>query len=301
MPPSPTHAPTPLARRRERWFYLLITPWLIGFVCLQGGPLIGALALALFEWRLPQPPRFVGVSQLAALLVDPLLGRVLWNTFYYAAGSVPSGIALGLLLALLLRRPRRGVTLFRAIYFLPVVTTGVAMALLWSWIFNPRFGPLNALLAVVGIPGPAWLQDESWAMPALMLMSVWHVGVNMLVYLAALQTVPPELHAAAALDGAGRWQRFRHVTWPLLSPVTFYLLVVNLIGVFQFSTPAYVLTKGGPNNATMTLPLYLYLNAFTWANLGYAAALAWVLLLLVLLITLLQFRLARQWVFYRGG
>jgi multiple sugar transport system permease protein len=268
---------------------------------LQGGPLIGALALALFEWRLPQPPRFVGVSQLAALLVDPLLGRVLWNTCYYATGSVPSGIALGLLLALLLRRPRRGVTLFRAIYFLPVVTTGVAMALLWSWIFNPRFGPLNALLAVVGIPGPAWLQDESWAMPALMLMSVWHVGVNMLVYLAALQAVPPELHAAAALDGADRWQRFRHVTWPLLSPVTFYLLVVNLIGVFQFSTPAYVLTKGGPNNATMTLPLYLYLNAFTWANLGYAAALAWVLLLLVLLITLLQFRLARQWVFYRGG
>ncbi|MFZ4663750.1 MAG: carbohydrate ABC transporter permease [Caldilineaceae bacterium] len=301
MPSSPTHAPTPLARRRERWFYLLITPWLIGFVCLQGGPLIGALALALFEWRLPQPPRFVGVSQLAALLVDPLLGRVLWNTCYYAAGSVPSGIALGLLLALLLRRPRRGVTLFRAIYFLPVVTTGVAMALLWSWIFNPRFGPLNALLAVVGIPGPAWLQDESWAMPALMLMSVWHVGVNMLVYLAALQAVPPELHAAAALDGADLWQRFRHVTWPLLSPVTFYLLVVNLIGVFQFSTPAYVLTKGGPNNATMTLPLYLYLNAFTWANLGYAAALAWVLLLLVLLITLLQFRLARQWVFYRGG
>ena len=175
------------------------------------------------------------------------------------------------------------------------------MALLWSWIFNPRFGPLNALLALVGIAGPAWLQDENWAMPALMLMSVWHVGVNMLVYLAALQAVPPELHAAAALDGAGRWQRFRHVTWPLLSPVTFYLLVVNLIGVFQFFTPAYVLTKGGPNNATMTLPLYLYLNAFTWANLGYAAALAWVLLLLVLMITLLQFRLARQWVFYRGG
>lgn len=301
MSPLATHAPTLLGRRRERWFYLLITPWLIGFLCFQGGPLLGALALAFFEWRLPQPPRFVGLTHLQALVADPLLGRVLWNTFYYALATVPSGIALGLLLALLLRRGRRGVTIFRAIYFLPVVTTGVAMTLLWGWIFNPRFGPLNALLALAGINGPAWLQDETWAMPALMLMSVWHVGVNMLVYLAALQEVPLALHEAATLDGAGRWQRFRYVTWPLLSPVTFYLLVVNLIGVFQFFTPAYVLTKGGPNNATMTLSLYLYLNAFAWANLGYAAALAWVLLLLVLAITLLQLGLARRWVFYRGG
>ena len=220
------------------------------------------------------------------------------NTAYYTLGVVPTGVALGLLLALLLRREQRGVYLFRTIFFLPVVVSGVAMALLWAWVFNPRYGAINALLAYLGIAGPGWLQDEAWAMPALILMSLWGAGANMVIYIAALRDIPHELLEASTLDGAGRWSRFRHVTWPLLSPISFYLLVVNVIGSFQAFTPIYVITRGGPNNATLTLPLYIYLNAFSWDKLGYASALSLILLLFVLALTAIQFCLARAWVFY---
>jgi multiple sugar transport system permease protein len=291
----------PLGRRRERWFYLLIAPWLVGLLLFQAGPIVGAFLLSFADWPLPQPPQFVGVQHFRTLLDDPLFGRTLLNTAYYALGAVPAGTGLGLLLALLLNRGRRGVTVFRTLFFLPVVVSGVAMTLLWGWVFNPRYGVVNALLAQVGVRGPGWLQDEAWAMPALILMSLWGVGTNMVVYLAALQGVPRELHEAAALDGAGRWPRFRHVTWPLISPVTFYLLVVNMIGSFQVFTPTYILTRGGPNNATLTLPLYIYFNAFTWGRLGYASLLALFLFVLILVLTLLQFRLAERWVFYLGG
>jgi multiple sugar transport system permease protein len=273
----------------------------VGLLLFQVGPVVGAFLISFADWPLPQPPRFVGLSHLRELLTDPLLGRTLFNTAYYALGTVPTGIVLGLGLALLLNRQRRGVHLFRTIFFLPVVVSGVAMSLLWAWVFNPRYGVVNALLAEIGIRGPAWLQDETWAMPALILMSLWGTGVNMVVYLAALQRVPRNLLDAAALDGAGRWARLRHVTWPIISPVTFYLLVVNVIGSFQVFTPTYILTRGGPNNTTLTLPLYIYLNAFAWGRLGYASALASFLFALILALTLIQFRLAARWVFYVGG
>jgi multiple sugar transport system permease protein len=229
------------------------------------------------------------------------MGRTLLNTAYYAVGTVTMGIGAGLGLALLLHGQRRGAYLFRTIFFLPAVVSGVATVLLWGWVFNPRYGLANALLAQAGIRGPGWLQDEAWAMPSLILMSMWGVGTSMVVYLAALQGVPRELCEAASLDGAGRWQRFRHVIWPLISPVTFFLVVVNLIGAFQVFTPSYLLTRGGPNNATLTLPLYLYLNAFAWGHLGYASALAVVLFTAVLVLTVIQFRLAKRWVFYPGS
>jgi multiple sugar transport system permease protein len=293
--------PSPLAKRRERWFYLLVSPWIIGFLLFQGGPLLGAFALALGDWPFPNPPTFVGLSHFRAMAADTLLWKSLFNTAYYALGSVPPGIALGLLLALLLNRAGRVTALFRTIFFLPIVVSSVALTLLGGWIFNPRYGLLNQLLALTGIQGPGWLHDEAWAMPALILMSLWLLGVNMVIYLAALQNIPPELEEAAELDGAGSWNRFRHVTWPLLSPVTFYLLVVNLIGSFQVFTPSYILTQGGPNNATLTLPLYIYFNAFSWGNLGYASAISFVLFLSVMGLTVWQFRLADRWVFYAGG
>lgn len=292
---------SPLARRRERWFYLLIAPWLLGLLLFQLGPIAAALGLSFVEWPLPQPPRFVGLAQFEALAADPLVGRTLWNSAYYALGTVPPGLALGLGLALVLKRPLRGIGFFRGAVFLPVVVSGVAMTLLWGWLFNPRYGLINGLLALVGIRGPAWLQDARWAMPALILMSLWSVGTNMLIYLAALQGVPRELQEAAALDGAGRRARFRHVTWPLISPATFYLLVANVIGAFQVFTPSYILTRGGPDNATLTLPLYIYFNAFAYARIGYAATLSLLLFLIIMGLTLLQFRLARRWVFYRGA
>ena len=306
LPPTRRWLPTgkssrlsPRARQRERWFYLLIAPWLVGLLLFQAGPILAAFALSFVEWPLPQAPSFVGLQHFRTLVADPLFGRTLSNTAYYAAGTVPAGVLLGLGLALLVQRPFPGITFFRAVFFLPVVVSGVAMTLLWGWMFNPRYGLVNELLAFIGIRGPAWLQDEQWAMPALILMSLWSVGTSMLIYLAALQGVPTALYEAAALDGAGRWSRFRHVTWPLISPVTFYLLVANFIGSFQVFTPTYILTRGGPNNATLTLPLYIYFNAFSWGKLGYAATLSLLLFGITLLLTLLQFLLARRWVFYR--
>jgi multiple sugar transport system permease protein len=287
--------------QRERWFYLLISPWLVGFLLLQAGPMLAALVLAFFDWPLSGFPAFVGVTHFRTLLQDDLLARVLWNSCYYAVGSVPLSLAVGLALAILVNRRQRGIAFFRTIFFLPVVASGVALTLLWAWLLNPRYGLLNRLLALVGISGPVWLYDERWAMPSLILMSVWLAGVNMLIYLAALQNIPAESLAAAELDGANRVQQLRYVVWPLLSPVTFYLLVVNLIGALQSFTPTYVLTKGGPHNATLTLPLYLYFNAFAWARPGYAAALSLLMIVIIAALTAIQVRLVGRWVFYRGG
>jgi multiple sugar transport system permease protein len=291
----------PVARGRERWFYLLIAPWLIGFVFFQGGPVLAVVAMSFADWPVPAPPRFVGLEHYADLVRDPRFLQSLANTAYYAAGVVPAGLAIGLGLALLLRRPRPGVRLLRTIVFLPAVLSGVAMALLWGWVFNPRFGLANQVLAVFGVAGPGWLYSEAWAMPTLILLGLAGVGVNMLVFLAALEAVPAELYEAAQLDGAGRWGRFRHVSWPLVTPVTFYLGVVNLLGAFQVFTPTYVLTGGGPDGATLTLPLYLYQSAFTYGRLGYGAALAVALLVCIGLLTWALFRTFERRVFYGGS
>lgn len=289
----------PLARRKERWFYLLISPWLVGLFIFQVGPILFAFGLSFVEWPLPQSPQYVGLMNFRTLLADSLFAKTIANTAYYALGTVIPGIAVGLLLAILVRRPYPGITLFRAIFFLPAVMSGVALTLLWGWILNPQYGLVNELLAEIGLDGPGWLYDDKWAMPSLILMSLWTVGTNMLIYLAALHTLPGDLYEAAALDGAGRWQQFRNITWPLLSPVTFYLLVVNFIAAFQVFTPSYLLTRGGPNNATLTLPLYIYFNAFSWNKLGYASTLSLLLFLAVLAMTIVQFRFGRRWVFYR--
>ena len=287
-----------LSRRRERWFFALVSPWLAGFLALQAVPLAGALGLSGFEWSLPRPPTFVGAAHFEALAHDPFFARALFNSLYFAAGTVPASVGLGLALALLLNRPRAGMGVFRTIFLLPAVISGVATALAWGWILNPQYGWVNSVLAQVGIQGPAWLQDEAWAMPAVMLIQLWTGGVNMVVYLAALQGVPHELREAARIDGADAWQGFWNVTWPWITPATFYLLIANLIGAFQVFTPIYVLTRGGPYQATLTLPVYIYLNAFPWGRPGYAAALACVLVVTVLGLTLALSRFTGRRIFY---
>jgi multiple sugar transport system permease protein len=286
---------------RERWFYLLISPWLIGFVVFQAAPIAGAVALAFADWRPPLPIRWVGLENIQAMAADPLFWQAVGNTLVYGIGTVVPGLAIGLGLALLLRGVRRGGTILRGTVFLPAVLSGVATPLVWGWIFNPRFGLVNAVLGLFGIDGPAWLQDPAWAMPALIVMGLWNVGVNVIVFLAALNTVPRELHEAAALDGAGRVTRFRHVVWPALTPVTFYLAVVNAIGAFQVFTPTYLLTAGGPEGSTMTLALYTYQNAFALGRLGYASATALALVLGLIVLTVIQFRVAGRRVTYGGA
>jgi multiple sugar transport system permease protein len=288
-------------RPRERWFYLLIAPWLIGLVVFQAAPIAGAAALAFAEWAPPLPIEWVGSANFEAMVRDPRFWQALANTLVYGLGTVVPGLAIGLGLALVLRGQRRGGAVLRGAVFLPAIVSGVATALVWGWILNPRFGLLNAVLGLVGIEGPAWLQDPAWAMPALIVMGLWNVGINVIVYLAALNTVPRELHEAAALDGAGRVGRFRHVVWPALTPITFYLAIVNAIGAFQVFTPTYLLTSGGPDDSTLTLALYTYQNAFAYGRLGYASALAIAVVLGLVALTALQFRLAGRRVAYVGA
>lgn len=283
---------------RERWFYLLIAPWLIGFVVFQAAPIAGAIALSLADWRPPLPIEWVGGANFAEVARDPRFWQAAGNTIVYGIGTVGPGLAIGLGIAIVLRGQRRGGGFLRGAVFLPAVVSGVATALVWGWIFNPRYGLLNAGLALAGIQGPAWLQDPAWAMPALIVMGLWNVGVNVVVYLAALNAVPRDLLEAAALDGAGRLARFRHVAWPALTPVTFYLAIVNAIGAFQVFTPTYLLTAGGPDGSTMTLALYTYQNAFAFGRLGYASALAVVVVLALAALTALQFRVAGRRVDY---
>ncbi len=286
---------------RERWFYLLAAPWLIGLVVLQAVPIGGAAALALFDWQPPLDPRWVGTGNFQTLLADPRFGRAALNTIVYGVGTVIPGLALGLGLALLLRGVRRGRSLLQSTVFLPVVLSGVATAVMWGFVFNPRYGLINGVLGLAGIEGPAWLRDPAWAMPAVVLIGLWNVGVNVVVYVAALNSVPRELEEAAALDGAGRFARFRHITWPALTPITFYLAVVNAIGAFQVFTPTYVLTGGGPSDTTLTTSLYTYGTAFDTGLLGYASAMSLAVFAVVVAMTLALFRFAGPRVLYLGA
>ena len=288
-------------RARERWFYLLLSPWLIGLVLLQIVPLGATLLAALTRWQPPLAPRFVGLDNFAALLSDERFARAVVNTVVYGVGTVVPGLVIGLALALLLHGVRRGATVLQATVFLPAVVGGVATAFMWGWMLNPRFGLVNGLLGLFGIAGPAWLHDPAWAMPAMILIGLWNVGVNVVVYLAALNSVPRELNEAALLDGAGRLARFRYVIWPALTPITFYLAIVNAIASFQVFTPTYVLTAGGPADATLTTSLYTYQTAFAAGELGYAAAMTVAVLLAVLALTGTQFRLLGRRVAYLGA
>jgi multiple sugar transport system permease protein len=292
---------TPIARRDERRFYLFILPWLLGLALFQAGPIVAALALSLTDWNLVASPEWRGITHYDRLLNDPLLRTAVTNTLYYSAVSVPLGVGLAFGLALLVNRSWFGMGFFRTIFMMPALVSGAAIALVWGWLFNPRLGAVNALLRVLHLPTPGWLADPGWAMPTLILLSLWSVGGTMLIYLAGLRTIPRELYDAARIDGAGPLALTWHITLPMLSPVTYFLLVVGTIMSLQLFTPTYILTEGGPRNATLTLPLYIYRNAFEYQELGYAAALSVVLILLTLALTLVQVALARRWVFYAGA
>jgi multiple sugar transport system permease protein len=293
--------PSHRLRSRERWFFLLAAPWILGFVVLQLLPLLGATGLAFARWEPPLAPQWVGLGNLSALTADPRFARAIVNTAVYGLGTVIPGLVLGFALAMLLSGLRRGGGALRATVFLPAMVSGVATALMWGWIFNPRFGLLDAILGLVGIEGPAWLRDSAWAMPAMILMGLWNVGVNVVIYTAALGAVPRDLHEAASIDGAGPAARFRYVTWPALTPVTFYLMIVNAIAAFQVFTPTYLLTGGGPDDATLTTALYTYQTAFDAGRLGYASAMTVAVFAVVLLLSAGQFRLLGGRVKYLGA
>lgn len=284
-------------------FWMFVSPWVAGFLIFTAGPMLYSLVLSLFDWDLLNPPEFVGLSNYAEAAGDPLLGKALQVTLTYAVISVPLQTVLSLGVALLMNLRVAGIHVFRTIWYLPSLVTGVAQVVLFLWVFNPNYGLLNGFLSLFGIQGPAWFADPGWALPAVVIMSLWTVGGNMVIYLAGLQDVPTELYEAAALDGAGRTRTFWNITLPQISPVVFFNVVTGLIAAMQTFTQGYVVTQagGGPSNSLLFYVLYLYRNAFEFFRMGYASALAWILLVMIVLLTLLVFRGSAFWVYYESA
>lgn len=289
---------TTVHRNLEGW--LFASPWILGFVLWTLGPMIASLVIAFTEWDLISPPRWVGLANVQAMWQDELVWQALRATTVYAVISVPLHVLIGLALAMLLNTSIMGVRFYRTAFYLPSVLSGVAVALLWRWLFSTEFGLFNALLANIGIHGPSWLGDERWAMPSLIVMSLWGVGAAAIIYLAGLQGIPTDLYEAAEVDGARGWARLWYITLPLMTPVLFFQLITGIIGALQVFTQAYIMTNGGPNNATLFFLLYLYQNAFQYFRMGYASLLAWVLFLYILILTLLVYRSSGSWVYYES-
>lgn len=280
--------------------YVFVGPAILGFLIFALGPVAASLYLGFTDYDLSQM-HFIGLKNYATLLFqDPLFWQSLKVTFVYTIFSVPLGLAAGFSVAVLLNQKVHLLSVYRTIYYLPALVGGVAASMVWLWLFSRDFGLVNFFLRLVGIQGPSWLGDPTWVMPAFIIMSLWGVGGPMLIYLAGLQGIPSELYDAAKVDGAGAFGRLRHVTIPMMTPVIFFNLVMGIIGTFQVFTQAYVMTSGGPNNATLFYVLYLYQNGWQYFKMGYASALAWVLFLIIMVFTALVFRSSPAWVYYEG-
>lgn len=281
--------------------YLFILPWLLGFLVFTAGAMVYSLYLSFFNADFMTEFTFAGLANYKQMLFeDELWSKAISNTAYFSLVSVPLLTILALLIALLLNQKVVGLSIFRTIYYLPSVVQGVAVAILWVWLFHPDFGPINGLLRLFGIPGPAWLSTEEWAMPAVIIMSLWGVGGSMIIFLAGLQGIPQSFYDAAEIDGAGTLACFWHITVPMMTPTIFFSLVLGLIGSLQMFTQAYVMTRGGPNNATLTYVMHIYNKGFQQFNFGYASALAWVLFVIILVLTLLIMKSSSLWVYYEG-
>jgi multiple sugar transport system permease protein len=291
---------TKVALAEERAAWLFLAPSLVLFAIFTAIPVISAFFISFTQWNLFNEVTWVGLGNYLALAGDEIFAKVLGNTAYFVLVSVPVQIVLALLCALVLNRGIKGQTFFRVVYFLPVVTSTIAAALVWAWLFNSNFGLINAGLSLVGVTDlPKWMGSTRWAMPAIIIVSIWqNLGYAMVLFLAGLQNIGKDVHDAAALDGATGWDRFWHITLPLLSPTTFFVLVISIIGSFQVFELVLVMTKAGPANATNTLVYYIYQNGFQFYQMGYASAAAMVLFLIVLAFTLVQYKLQRRWVHY---
>jgi len=291
-----------MEREEEVGFYLFISPWLVGFLVFTLGPMIASLVISFMKYDVLSPPSFIGLENYRIMFTtDPLFWQALKVTFIYTIGAVPLGMIGALAVAILMNQPVRGIYVFRTIYYLPSLITGVPAALLWMWVFNPTVGILNYLLSLVGIKGPLWLFSETWVLPSLIIMSLWGIGGSMIIYLASLQGVPQHLYEAAEIDGAGVISRFWNVTIPMISPVIFFNLVMSIIGSFQVFTSAFVMTQGGPANASLFYVLHLYRNAFSYFKMGYASALAWILFAIIMFFSLLVVKSSPAWVYYEGA
>lgn len=280
--------------------YLYLLPTLLIIGAFSFYPVVRALLISLTHW-MPLHSEYIGLQNYKDLLVDPEFWQSMGHTLYYVVGTVPTGILIALGIALLLNLPLKGRSFYRLAYFLPYVTTLVAVAMVWAWIFNQRYGLLNYFLRFLHLSPVGWLLEPQWAIPALIIMSIWKsLGWNVVVFLAGLQNVDRELQDAARVDGAGSWHVFRHITWPLLSPVTFFVSIISIIGAFKVFTEVYVLwgTTPGPLRSASTIVFFVYEKAFQQNNMGYASAASYVLFFIIFIITLIQFAFSRRRVYY---
>ncbi len=288
--------------RWQRWSGLLfIMPWLITFLWFTLGPFIASIFLSFTNYRFIGTPTWVGFQNYANLFGDdPKFIRSIINTLYYTAVHVPGIMLLAFFVALLLNQKVKGQAIYRTAFYLPSVTAGVATAYLWILLLQPN-GLINQFLGIVGIDGPTWLTSSTWAMPALILMSFWGLGTTMIIYLAALQGIPQHLYEAASVDGAGIVRKMWHVTVPMMTPAIFLTAVLQIIGSWQVFTQALIVTNGGPRDSTLFILLHLYRTGFEYFQMGYASAIAWVLFMIILVFTVIQFGVARRWVYYEGS
>jgi multiple sugar transport system permease protein len=287
-----------LKRAEQRAALGFISPWLVGFLMFTIGPIIASIYLSFTNYDALTAPKFIGLDNYKVMFFkDPSVWKSLSNTFYMLIG-IPISLAISLILALALNHDIRGIRTYRTLLYLPSIVPTVANSILWLWILQPQFGLLNSTLAMLHIRGPMWLGDPAWAKPALILMSLWGVGPNIIIYLAGLKNIPSEFYDAAIVDGAVGWNLFRHITFPLLTPTIFYTLVVGVINTLQTFTQAFIMTGGGPVESTYFYMLHLYNNAFAFFKMGYASALAWFLCIIIAIFTYLQFKVASYWVYY---
>lgn len=275
---------------------VLLAPSLVGMAVFVMGPILGSLALSFTKWDMFADIEWIGMANYWKAINDPAVRGALTNTVLFILGYLPPVVCIGLGLALLLNRSFPGRTLFRAIYFVPVVTSWVAVSLVWKWLLNPEFGLINYGLSLVGITGPGWLYDPQWAMAGIVLTSVWKdIGFVMVIYLAGLQEIPDNLYEAAAIDGIGPWRVFWRVTLPLLAPTTFFVTTISLINSFQVFDQVWIMTEGGPAGSTSVVMELIYKNAFRYYQMGYASAISWLLFALIFAVTIAQNLLQRRY------
>ena len=295
---------TKLNRLENIQGYMFVLPWIIGFLVFTLGPLLFSLITSFTDYSVGNEMNSVGFQNYQRLVDDNLYRVALYNTIYYVIVSVPISIVASIALALLLNNDIPGIKVFRTIYYLPAVISGVGVTILWMQLLNPNSGLVNGFLSLFGIKGPAWLLDPDWTKPALILMGVWGVGGNMLIYLSSLKSIPDQLYESAKIDGANWFQRLYKITLPMITPVIFFNLITSIIGAFQIFQSAYIMTNsgtGGPMNSLLFYNVYLWNKAFGSFEMGYAASMAWVLFIIVMILTIINFKLSKYWVHYEGG
>lgn len=279
-------------------FFAFAAPWILGFVFLTLIPMAASFVMSFSQWNILSPPVWNGADNYRDIFTDPLFYKSVQVTLLYTLFSVPLNIVASIFVAILLNNNLPGMRVFRTLFYLPAIISGVVVALLWLWIYNPDYGIINSVLRLVGIQGPQWVYGQDWALPSLVAMSLWSIGGNMVLYLAGIQSISTELYEAASIDGAGFWARFVKVTLPGISPVILFTLLTGIIGALQTFTQAFVMTEGGPNNATFFYAYYIYNNAFRFRKMGVACAQAWVLFAIIFAITMVSLRVTKGMVHY---